>query len=30
MRMLAAVIMLTAWVPVGASETVPKTGADRT
>ena len=29
MRMLAAVIVLTAWVPVGASETVPKTGAGR-
>ena len=29
MRMLAAVIVLTAWVPVSASDTAPKTGADR-
>lgn len=29
MRMLAAVIVLTAWVPVSASDTAPKPGADR-
>ena len=28
-RMLAAVIILTAWVPASASDTAPKTGADR-
>ncbi|MET0532024.1 MAG: nodulation protein NfeD [Microvirga sp.] len=29
MRMLAAVLVLTAWVPVSASDTPPNTGADR-